>query len=175
MRNQRTALRIGAVVMLSLLAAGSVLAAGLPGRLPQPRITEPGFHALAPRPGLMPLGIGKPNSIALLDSWVTSDLVPDDYTTFPFWYDSESISIYLAFYNAKEQSVKITLDIRDLSGHVVFTGQDEEVWDADTVIGGSIPVGNFAVGQYKVTVKMKVGSKVLGQQYWMFVYPDPGT
>src|SRR4029434_11106116 len=155
MRDQRIALRIGAVAVLSLFVVGSVLAEGRLGRLAQPRIMEPGFHVMDPRPGLMPLGIGKPNSIAMIDSWVTSDLVPDDYTTFPFWYDTENISIYLAFYNAKAQTVKIFLDIKSESGATVYTGQDEEAFDADTVIGGAIPVGLFAVGAYKVTVKLK--------------------
>lgn len=174
MRNERTALRIGAFVALSLLAVGSVIAAGRPGRLPQPRITEHGFHAIDPTPGLMPLGIGKPTSIAMVESWVTSDLVADDYTTFPFWYDTEYISIFLAFYTAKGTPVKITILIKDQSGATVYTGQDEETFDPETLVGGTIPVGNLVPGAYKVLVKIKQGVTTVGQQYWLLVYADPG-
>jgi hypothetical protein len=173
MKNQRTALRIGAAAMLSLFVAGAALAA--PGRLPQPRITQHGFHAMDPRPGLMPLGIGKPTSLAMVESWVTSDLVSDDYTTFPFWYDSEYISIFLAFFTAKSTDVKISIQIKDQTGTTVFSGQDVEAFDPETLVGGTIPVGTLVPGAYKVLVKLKQGATTVGQQYWLLVYADPGS
>jgi len=175
MRNQRTALRVGAIVVMSLLAVGSVAAAGHPGRQPQPRIMANGFHAMDPRPGFMPLGIGTPKSIAMVESWVTSDLVTDDYTTFPFWYDDENISIFLAFYTAKGTPVNITILVKDETGATVFNGTDSETFPADTLVGGTIPVGTLPVGAYKVMVKVKQGTKSVGQQYWLLVYADPGT
>lgn len=174
MRYERSTLRLGAIAVLSLLAVGTVLAAPQ-GRMPMPRITEHGFHKLEPTPGLMPLGIGKPNGLAMVESWVTSDLVTDDYTTYPFWYDSENISIFLAFYTAKSLNTSITIQIKDESGATVFNGADTEVFDADSLIGGTVPVGPLVPGGYKVMVKVKQGAKSVGQQFWMLVYADPGT
>jgi len=174
MRYERSALRAGALAAIFLLAVGTVLAAP-PNRLPQPRLTEHGFHVLDPRPGVMPLGIGTPNSLAMVESWVTSDLVTDDYTTYPYWYDSENISIFLAFYVVKSQNVSITIQVKDQSGATVFTGTDTELFDPASLIGGTVPVGTLTQGAYKVLVKVKQGTKSVGQQYWMLVYPDPGT
>jgi len=173
MRYERSMLRLGALAMLSLLAVGTVLAA--PGRLALPRITEPGFHTLDPRPGLLPLGIGKPNGLAFIESWVTSDLVTDDYTTYPFWYDSENISIFLAFFTVKTVNTSISIQIKNESGETVYSGADSEVFDPPGLIGGTVPVGMLVEGNYKVMVKIKQGTKTVGQQYWMFVYADPGT
>ena len=173
MRYERSALRLGALAMLSLLAVGTLLAA--PGRQPLPRITEHGFHTLEPRPGFLPLGIGKPNGLAFIESWVTSDLVTDDYTTYPFWYDSENISIFLAFYTVKSANTTISIVIKDESGATVYSGADSEVFDPDSLIGGTVPVGTLVPGAYKVLVKIKQGTKSVGQQYWMLVYADPGT
>jgi len=173
MRYERNALRLGALAVMTLLGVGTVLAA--PGRLPQPRITEHGFHAIDARPGVMPLGIGKPNSLAMVESWVTSDLVADDYSTYPFWYDTENISIFLAFYTVKSANTVITIQIKDESGATVYNANDTEVFDPESLIGGTVPVGTLAAGSYKVLVKIKQGTKSIGQQYWMLVYPDPGT
>ena len=172
MRYERRALRLGAMAALTLLAAGTVLAA--PGRLPQPRITEHGFHTLSPRPDVLPLGIGKPSGLAMVESWVTSDLVADEFTTFPFWYDTESISIFLAFYNTKSVNTNITVQVKDESGATVSNQVDTEIFDPDSLIGGTIDVGLLSPGAYKVIVKIKQGTKSVGQQYWMLVYADPG-
>ena len=173
MRYERSTLRVGAFAVLALLAVGTVLAAP-PGRLAQPRITKHGFYKMDPTPGLMPLGIGKPASLAHVEAWVTSDLVVDDFSTYPFWYDSENLEIFLAFYNVRSVNTNIQVQIKDESGATVFNGTDSDIFEPDAIIGGTVEVGTLTPGAYKVIVKIKQGTKVVGQQFWMLVFADPG-
>ena len=91
-QKKKTALAVAVIVALG--AATAVLAGAGQPRLQTPRliVREPGLHRLeVPTGTVLPLGIGKPNSLAMGDTWITSDQLLSDYSTDIAWYNTETL------------------------------------------------------------------------------------
>jgi hypothetical protein len=159
-------------VILTLCFATAVAADGTRPRLETPRhvIREHALRSIQPQGQVMPLGIGNAHSFAMGDTWITSDQLTDDYSTDIAFYTDENLAVFLWFYSLTDKNVTISIQVKDSSGTTVFTDGFTVTPGADAINYTVLDLGMYTEGPYKIIVKVKQGSKIIGQQHWFAVF-----
>ena len=165
---------MGKAAIASILAVCTLTGASAVQRLeaPRPLPTVRAYRTL-PAGTVAPIGIGTPSNFAMGDTWIVSNLLPDEFSTDIVWYDSETLGIFAAFYSSTSKETATILQVKNQAGAIVAEGSF-----SDPAIAGAINylvmgIGVLPAAPYKVILKFKQGTKVIGQQYWIGVFPTP--
>ena len=163
--------------IVRIAIASSVALCALTASLAVPRLESPrpiervrGYSTIDSKGSVLPLGIGTPKSFAMGDTWVTSNMLDSDYVTDVLWYDNEILSVFGGFYTASSQDVTTFLQVKSQAGAIVFSGTFSGTPVANSINYIVLEVGTYPAGAYKVIMRFKQGSKVVGQQYWIGVF-----
>lgn len=129
-------------------------------------------RSFGPAPQIQALAMGKPTTLSALSSWVTSDMMADDYATDAMWYDFEQIRIMGMFYSPRDRMVRATIRVTDMSNNVVEAGVAQFSPDPATVMYVSLDVGELPPGFYRAKVVYKQGNRTAGSEYWFTIVPS---
>jgi len=129
-------------------------------------------RSFGPAPQIQSLAMGKPTGLAALSSWVTSDMMADDYSTDAMWYDFEQIRVMGMFYSPRDRALRAAIRITDMNNDVVESGVAQFSPDPASVMYVSLDVGELAPGFYKAKVTYKQGNRAAGSEYWFTVAPS---
>lgn len=141
------------------------------GRLASPRRIEPA-RSFTMAPGgerSAGLGAGKPGKLLMLDSWITSDYMPDDAMTAELWYDLETLTIIAGFYSQTSANVTATVDVMSDTGPRIFTQSFTGAPYAAHTNITALSLGALPAGYYRIRFKLKQGTASIGQQFWIHV------
>lgn len=166
-------LRIASVLMLASCIASSAFAVKSPE---SPRILGHGMQIVkAPSDvRVAPILSGNPAGLAMFGTWVTSDWEADPWTTNTLWYDEENLVVYWCFMTTKAPNVGASILVKNQSGAEVYRNSGEfeittnEVWNIYDEGIGMLPPGN-----YKIIVKIRQGTRVVGNTYWIQTITTP--
>src|SRR6185295_4197164 len=100
-----------------------------------------------------------------------------DFSTDLLWFDNEVLTVIGGFYATRPNDVTTTVQIKNQSGTVVFADSFAAPPFVGEINYASLDIGMLPSGTggnaagYKVIVKFKQGTKVIGQQFWIPVFP----
>ena len=144
-----------------------------PGRLPAPRNMMP-RSVIAPsvaQDRSAALAVGRTGHLIMLDSWITSNYMPDDSTTAIVWYDIETLMVVASFFAQSSAEVTASVDVFNDMGRSVasqsFTGGPYPVH----VNSFGASIGVLPAGYYRVRIRVKQGQTIVGQQFWIQIQP----
>lgn len=170
-----------AVATVLLISLSRTHAASGPERLKTPRHLGP-YSTFSPVPSdssvysgdrSAALSVGKPGKILMLDAWITSDYMPDDWTTAIVWYDIENLAVVGSFFAQSSAEVTASVNVVSDRGTPVaaqsFSASPFPAHSNRT----SFTLGALPVGYYRVRFRVKQGSRTIGQEFWIQVEPTP--
>ena len=121
-----------------------------------------------------PLGVGAPAGLAMLDAWVTAN-DPDpcsggDFRTDKSWCYITPLFVQGCFITPKEKQVTVTLDVKRVDGTIEFHADPyTDTPSTSQVNCYMVDVGRISSGFFKVVYKVKQGTAVVGQSFWIQV------
>ena len=154
--------------------AACLATASYAGKLEKPRElrTPTGYFPREHASTVAPLGLGNPSNFAMGDAWLTSDYEVYWDSTDIEWYDTEHLQIFGAFYSSTAKDTTTIVDVFNQSGASVYHTSYTEPALAGEINQYLTDIGLLPAGNYKVGIKFKQGSVVLGQKFWFTVYVD---
>ena len=160
-------------LVITTLAA-CLATASLATKLDQPRElrTPTGYFPREHAATVAPLGLGNPSRFAMGDAWLTSDYELYWDSTDIEWYDTEYLQIFGAFYSATDKNTTTIVDVFSQSGASVYHSSFTDPALPGEINGYITDIGVLPAGNYKVSIKFKQGTVVLGQKFWFTVLVD---
>jgi hypothetical protein len=151
--------------------AAMITTASATQRVDPPTTIErpPGFSRIEAPVYRGGVSAGKPSKLAMVDAWITSDLLPDDFSTDVIWFSNESLTLLAYFFTPIDKTVKATFILQDQSGATILNDVFSFTPDPGFVQGVLYDIGPLPVDAYRATIKYKQGKKTVGQQIWMLV------
>ena len=120
------------------------------------------FIPLALGPGAFP-------RLAMMSSWVTSDIAGEPFETALMWPDDEELSVVALFFTNKTRSVEARVTVKDAGGALVFDDTLVDDPEPGSINGVVVPVGSLSQGAYRVKVRVNQGKKGVGAAYFIAV------
>lgn len=160
-----------AIALIAVVMAATATFTFAGPHKPRPRTFEDGRGFFKPiEVKGAPQTVRKTPALVWYGAWATSERMDDLATTWFYWCESESLGVVGTLYTTSAQTVSVTTNVYSTSNALVTS--DEQSGTAEGLTGFLSVIGRQPAGSYKVVVKAKLGSKVVGHQFWMYVLPD---